>query len=66
MFRPIPAIIRFTPEIVLIFIRFMRLCNDGEISSSEVLIITTIKRRGCGGGVFSNVGIVLRWGVMLA
>ena len=25
----------------------MRLCNDGEISSSVVLIITTIKRRGC-------------------
>jgi len=28
MFRPIPAIIRFTSERVLVFIRFMRLCND--------------------------------------
>jgi len=28
--------------------RFMWLCNDGEISSSVVLIITTIKRRGWG------------------
>ena len=28
----------------------MPLCNDGEISLSVVLIITTIKRRGCGGG----------------
>jgi len=44
MFRPIPAIIRFSSERVLVFIRFMRLCNDGEISSSVVLIITTIKR----------------------
>ena len=42
MFRPIPAIIRFTSERVLVFIRFMWLCNDGEISSSVVLIITTI------------------------
>ena len=31
MFRPILAIIRFSPERVLLFIRFMRLCNDGEI-----------------------------------
>ena len=66
MFRPIPAIIRFSFESVLVFIRFMRLCNDGEISSSVVLIITTIKRRGWGGGVFCNVGIVLTWGAMLA
>ena len=42
MFRPIPAIIRFSSERVLVFIRFMWLCNDGEISSSVVLIITTI------------------------
>ena len=27
----------------------MRLRDDGEISSSVVLIIITIKRRGCGG-----------------
>jgi len=45
MFRPIPAIVRFSSERVLVFIRFMRLCNDGEISSSVVLVITT-KRRG--------------------
>ena len=49
MFRPIPAIIRFSSERVLVFIRFMRLCNDGEISSSVVLIIANIKRRGWGG-----------------
>jgi len=42
MFRPIPAIIRFSSERVLVFIRFMQLCNDGEISSPVVLIITTI------------------------
>ena len=36
MFRSIPAIIRFTSERVLVFIRFMRLCIDGEISSSEI------------------------------
>ena len=60
MFRPIPAIIRFSSERVLLFIRFIRLCNNSEISSSVVLFITTIKRRGCGwGGVFCNVGIVL-------
>jgi len=57
MFRPIPAIIRFSSGRVLVFIRFMRLHNDGEISSSVVLVITTIKRRG--GGGFCNVGIVL-------
>jgi len=58
MFRPIPAIIRFSSETVLVFIRFMRLCNDGEIPSSVVLIITTIKRHVWGGG-FCNEGIVL-------
>jgi len=63
MFRLIPAIIRFSPERILVFIRFMRLCNDGEISSSVVLVITTIKSRGVGG--FCNVGIVLTWGAML-
>jgi len=50
MFRPIPAIIRFSSDRVLVFIIFMRLYNDGEISSSVVLIITSIKRRGWGGG----------------
>ena len=48
MFQPILAIIRFSSERVLVFIRFMQLYNDGEISSSVVLITTTIKR--CGGG----------------
>ena len=68
MFRPIPAIIRLSSERVLVFIRYMWLCNDGEISSSVVLIITTIKRHGCGGGrgEFCGVGIVLTWGAMLA
>jgi len=42
MFRPIPAIIRFSSETVLEFIRFMPLCNDGEISSSVVFIIIII------------------------
>jgi len=50
MFRPIPAIIMFSSERVLVFIRFMRLCNDGEISSSVIVIITTIKGRGLRGG----------------
>jgi len=65
MFRHIPATIRFSSERVLVFVRFMRLCNNGEISSSVVLIITTIKRRAWGGGVFCNVGIVLTWGAMV-
>ena len=34
MFRPNPAIIRFSSERVSVFIRSMRLCNDGEISPS--------------------------------
>jgi len=50
MFRTIPAIIRFSSLRVLVFIRFMWLCKDGEISSSVVLVITTIKRRGWGRG----------------
>jgi len=56
MFRPNPAIIRITSERVLVFIRFMRLCNDGEISSFVVAIITNIKRRGWGGGGFFEFG----------
>ena len=50
MFWTIPAIIRFSSERVLVFIRFMRLCKDGEISSSVVSVIITIKRPGCQGG----------------
>ena len=34
MFRPIPAIIRFTSERVSVFTRSVRLCDDDEISSS--------------------------------
>jgi len=45
MFRPILAI-RFSSERVLVFIRFMRLCKDDEISSSVVLVITSNKRLG--------------------
>jgi hypothetical protein len=62
MFRPVPAIIRFSSETVSVFIRSMRLCNDGEISSSVALIITIIETVAAGG---SNVGIVLTWGVVL-
>jgi len=64
MFRPIPAIIRFSSGRVLVFIRFIRLCNDGEISPSVVLVIATIKRRGWGEGMFCNVDIVLTWSSM--
>jgi len=46
MFRSVPAIIRFTSERVLVFIGFMWLCSDGEISSFVVMITTTVKRRG--------------------
>jgi hypothetical protein len=35
----------------------MGLCNDGEISSSVVLIITAIKRRGWEGGAQHNTHI---------
>ena len=62
-FRPIPAIFRFSSERVLVFMKFMRLCNNGEISSYVILVIPTIKRRGWGG--FCNVGIVLTGGAML-
>ena len=55
MFRPIPAIIRFSSERVLVFIRFMRLCNDGEISLSVVLVITTIERHDWAGGFCYNL-----------
>ena len=64
MFRPIPTIIRFSSERVLVFIRFMRLCNYGEISSFVVLIITTIKGRGWGGGAL-QCGYCADWGAVL-
>ena len=50
MFWPNPAIIRFSSERVSVFIRSMRLCNDGEISSCVVLIITIIETVAGGGG----------------
>ena len=49
MFRPNPAIIRFSSERVSVFIKSMRSCKDGEISSSVVLIITIIEIVAGGG-----------------
>ena len=64
MFRPIPAIIRFSTERVSVFTRSMRLCNDGEISPSVVfLIITIIIKRSRGG--FCNLGVVLTGGLSM-
>jgi len=57
MFRPIPAIIRFSSDRVLVFISIMWLCNDVQISSSVVLVITTTKRRGCGGFCYVFIGV---------
>ena len=53
MFQPIPAIIRFSSERVSVFTRSMRLCNDGEISSSVVLIYTHN-----GDGIFQNYDLL--------
>ena len=64
MFRPNLAIIRFSSERVSVFIKSMRSCKDGEISSSVVLIITIIEIVAGRGGV-CNVGIVLTWVVVL-
>jgi hypothetical protein len=64
MFRPNPAIIRFSSEKVSVFIRSMSLCNDGEISSSVVLIMTIIETVAGEGGVCDG-GIVLTWVVVL-
>jgi len=49
MFRPNPAIISFSSERVSVFIRSMRLCKDGAISSSVVFIITVIETVAGGG-----------------
>ena len=65
MFRPIPAIIRFSSERVSLFTRSMRLCNDGEISSSVGFLIITIIIKLSGGGGFSNVDVVLTGGLVL-
>ena len=62
MFRPVPAIIRFSSERVSVFTGSVRLCNDGEISSSVFFIITIIIKRG---GGFCNVGVVLTGGLVL-
>ena len=51
MFRPNPAIISFSSERVSVLVRSMRLCDDGEISSSVVFIITIIETVAGGGGV---------------
>ena len=64
MFRPIPSIIMFSSERVSVFIGSMRLCNEGEISSSVVLIITIIESVAGEGG-FCNVGVALTGGVVL-
>ena len=50
MFRPNPAIIRFSSERVSVFIKSTRLCKDGEISLSVGLIITIIETLGGKGG----------------
>ena len=63
MFRPNPAIIRFSSERVSVFIKSMRFCNNGEISSFVGLIITIIEIVA-GEGV-CDVGIVLTWVVVL-
>ena len=58
MFRPNPAIIRFSFERLSAFIKSMRFCNNGEISSSVGLIITIIEAvAGEERGGFCNVGI---------
>ena len=57
MFRSNPAIIRFSSERVSVFIRSVRLCNEGEISSSVGLIITIIETVAGEEGGFCNVGI---------
>jgi len=64
MFRPIPAIIRFSSERVSVFTRSVRLCNDGEISSSVVFDYYYYYKAQWGGG-FCNVGVVLTGGLVL-
>jgi hypothetical protein len=51
VFRPNPAIIRILSERVSVFIRSVRMCNDGEISSSVGLIIAIIETVAWGGVV---------------
>ena len=58
MFRPFPAIIRFSFQRTLVFIRYMRLCNDAEISSSVVWLLLVL-RDVMGRGVVCYVGVVL-------
>ena len=63
MFRSIPAIIRFSSERVSVFTRSVRLCNDGEISSSVVFDYYYYYKAQWVG--FCNVGVVLTEGVVL-
>ena len=55
MFRPNPAIIRLTSKGYQRFVTPMRLCKDGEISSSgfKCVIIDNV----AGEGGFSKVGL---------
>ena len=62
MFRPIPAIIRFSSE--RLFTGSMRLCNDGEISSA-VVFDQYYYYKAQWGGRFCNVGVVLTGGLVL-
>jgi len=48
MFRPIPAIIRFTPERVLVFIRFMRLHNRINLINTNTLSGVNLMMAGIG------------------
>ena len=60
MFRPNPAIFRFSSERISVFIKSMRLCNDGEISSSVGLIITITEIVAGEGGLWC--GYCADWG----
>ena len=51
MFRPNPAIIRFTSKGYQRFVKTMRLCKDGEISSSGFKYVIIENVAGEGGSV---------------
>ena len=55
MFRPNPAIIRFTSKGYQRIVTTVRLCKDGEISSSGFNYV--IIKNLVGEGGFSNVGL---------
>ena len=50
MFRPNPAIVRFTSKGYQRFVTTMRLCKDGEISSSGFKYVIVKNLFGQGGG----------------